>query len=153
MSESTWYSPAEFRYRRKQVCWALDHYIMMEHGRWPAQATGYTEAPRTQASLSQKAPFVTALEVIAEIERRLDKCGRDGLMVRLYYQAGVKIEDIAKLAGLCVYDVEYHMERAVAYTSSGMTPRWVANEYRPGRVYDEWHQRHLRRYKNARVYA
>jgi hypothetical protein len=141
-----WYAPYEFNYWQKQVYWALGHYsMMMEQGKWPPQKTGYTYAPKTQQlPIRAKAPFLTSVEVIAEINRRLKECGHDGKMAMSYYEDSDSVEKIAGLAQLSVYDVAYHIARAIRYVSSGMTPRWITTYKkdgtikRKGKTYEDW---------------
>jgi hypothetical protein len=94
----TWYSPGAIKYTRNQIIWLLTNTELLKEGIWPRRDTGYTDAPRTsQVKFQRNAKFVNAVEIGAEVTRRLDACGRDGRLVLRYYIDGWEPFKMAEL--------------------------------------------------------
>ncbi len=138
-SKVIWWAPNEIRYTREQVEFILDHLNTFRDGKYPQDPaiTGFENAG-WKASRNTKAAFITPAEIVAELDRRLLRCGLDWYLVNEHYEQGSTLEDIAKLHHMDYEDVWNRIQRAITYVASGPVPRWVATEKRRGLEYNEW---------------
>ena len=70
------YSYSDIRFCPYQVIWILENASFLEEGYWVDSDKDWI--PTTTSSSSHIAPFVKAVEVLAEVRIRLDKTGNDG---------------------------------------------------------------------------
>jgi hypothetical protein len=140
-----WWPANEISYRLDQVYFLLEHVNTLRDGKYPPDPgeTVYNNAG-WKASRNTKANFITPAEIIAELDRRLLRCGVDWYLVNDHYEDGLTVEEIAKLHHLDYDDTWNRIQRAIAYCASGPAPRWVATEKRKGLDYDKWMATHWR---------
>jgi len=112
-----WYSPGEVRFTFDQVMWLLEHWDMLSTGRWPPnpKETGYTDAPLRGKGGTKRAPFINAIEVVAEISARLSRCGKDGQLVILVYGKGWEDYLVADLLEWDIRKLRWHLKKSLAY--------------------------------------
>ena len=125
----TWYSPGSIVSSPKQTLWILEHYDELRNGNWPVQVGSYVDPAIAKPTPSRHAPYEAAIMVHAEISRRLEDCGHDGVMVLLHYAYGQTVEAIARYFRLD--------EEAVSYRMQMVLRRISRREYRAGR-YRRW---------------
>ncbi len=87
-----WYKPSEIQYCRVQNIYLIKEFlinrggfVMMTRDTWPSDeyVSGYTDAPPTQHSISFHAPYELVVQVVGELERRLENTGKDGQILVL----------------------------------------------------------------------
>jgi hypothetical protein len=144
-----WWPANEISYRLDQVYFLLEHVNTLRDGKYPPDPgeTGYNNAG-WKASRNTKANFITPAEIIAELDRRLLRCGMDWYLVNDHYEDGLTVEEIAKLHHLDYDETWNCIQRAIAYCASGPVPRWVDTEKRKGIEYINWQQH---RYQKCRI--
>ncbi len=130
------YSPGEIHYTHEEVLWILHNLGCLRLGDWPAESSGYTDNPRR--TINQKAPFITAIEVSAEISARMERCGKDGLILLAIECWKESEEAVAKYLGIPVWSIKKRYKRALKYVSSGPARRWLDTRKRKGVSYQEF---------------
>ncbi len=128
-----WYSPGKIWFTKPTALWLVQNLGYLLAGRWPPEASNYIGIPGKKSS--HKAYFQTPIEYAAEIEIRLEKCGRDGLILEAIESWGKSEESMAKYFGLQVWSVRWKAKRALAYVASGPDRRWHDTKKRPGKDY------------------
>uniref|UniRef100_A0A6M3KJH4 Uncharacterized protein n=1 Tax=viral metagenome TaxID=1070528 RepID=A0A6M3KJH4_9ZZZZ len=85
------YTVNEIQYCRRQVLWLIEHQEIKE-GKWPTECleTGYTGGPSKR--VSYKASFETPLQVIAELDYRLERTGIAGRLLNAKVIAGLNLD-------------------------------------------------------------
>ena len=113
-----WYSPSEIRLRPEHVRWLLENLLLLKDGYWPPNPkdTGYTDNPQAKRNY-RGAYFETPAGWAAEVEVRLNKCGKDGLLCRQCLAEGWDEQTLADLMGTHVYRIERRVTRVVHYCS------------------------------------
>ena len=125
----TWYSPGAIQWTQQQTLWILEHYDELRNGNWPVQAGSYVDPAIAKPSPSRHGPYEAAIIVHAEISRRLEDTGHDGVMVLLHYAYAQTVDAIANYFRLD--------ERAVSYRMEIVLRRISRMEYRAG-GYRRW---------------
>lgn len=135
-----WYAPNQIKYTKDQMLWLLNHLPDLRLGYWPPnpQGSGYVDMPINKKAVKAKAHFITAVEVAAEIDDRLEQCGLDGLLVEANYTWDKSIDSLVKASSLDFYEVVRRISRALKYISSGYDRRWHTTRKREGVSYTEW---------------
>ncbi len=111
MFEPFW-QPSEIKYSSVQVIWLLENLYLLKEGRWPENPLGsYSEV----AGHSQKAPFETPIQIIAELEVRLGMAGRDGELAKSFYADCIDEDRLAIIGHLQEWQVRRRIKRAVSY--------------------------------------
>ena len=124
----TWYSPGSIVFTPKQTLWVLEHYDELRYD-WPVQVGSYVDPAVAKPSPSRHAPYEAAILIHAEISRRLEDTGHDGVMVLLHYAYGQTVDAIARYFRLDERAVNYRMQMVLRHISR--------REYRAGR-YRRW---------------
>ena len=77
--------------------WLIENIPELKSGYWPRHPDGssYTE-PQGKKRVNPHAPFEIPEQFASEIEARLEHCGIDGLMAKLYYCYGESVNTIAR---------------------------------------------------------
>jgi len=140
MTRKDYYSPGEIRFTRAETVWLIQNLTTLRSGQWPPEASGYTDTGGRRGR-SHKAPFQTAAEYYAEITDRLEKCGRDGLMLEAVECWGKSEESMAKYFGLTDWFVKKSLKRALNYVASGPARRWHNTRKRKGQTYEQYRTR------------
>ena len=112
-----WFSPADIRYCQLQIILGLRHLNILREGYWPAKPNGMKTLRDPQAD-----------KFAAEIYRRLESCGRDGLLTEAYYMWGETEERLAKIAKTDEYEIRTRIKGVIHYISGRMK-----GKYRRGR--------------------
>ena len=123
----TWYSPGSIVFTPKQTLWVLEHYDELRNGNWPVEGGSYVDPAIAKPSPSRHAPYEAAIIVHAEISRRLEDTGHDGLMVLLHYAYGQTVDAIARYFRLDERAVSYRMQMVLRHISR---PNYWAGRYR-----------------------
>ena len=115
-----WFSPADIRrYTEMQIDWLLYNYDTISGGQWPAEPR--REVIGRAPGYAETAPYQAALDVISELDKRLDCCDQDdyvdGHLVRAHKQYGVPLSLLAVLMGKDEERIERRVERAIEYCS------------------------------------
>ena len=84
----TWYSPGAIKFEEYHIRWLIQNLPTLEAGEWPRQfrkPDGMSEdnMPNTSGHAYKNAKFTRPVEYSAEVKRRLESCGLDGLMLLL----------------------------------------------------------------------
>lgn len=124
-----WFSPGAIQWTQEQTLWVLGHYDELRNGDWPSEGGGYIDPAIAKPSPSAHAPYEVAVQISAEVSRRLEDCGYDGAMLLLHYAYGQTIEAIAKYFWLDEERVNRRMETVLRHISR--------RNYRVGR-YRRW---------------
>ena len=120
------YTPQQdLRFDRSDVIWLLAILPQLRLGKYPA---GNTEPNREEgkAGRSERAPFENAGLLAAEVDERLDACGRDGVLLELVYTLGITTSKAATLAGERPEKLARRLETALGYIASGWCRRWIS---------------------------
>ena len=125
-----WYSYGQITFKRKHVHFVLDNAESFKYGRWPHEPreTGYMDAPISALHTKAEGYQVKPSVILAEIEQRLEQCGSDGHITLAHYVDGISLGRLAKALNVSEYDLQYLMNGAIAYASSGLCRRWVTCE-------------------------
>jgi len=112
---------------------------MLMGGHWPPEISNYLDIHTRKPG--SKASFVTPIEYAAEIETRLEKCGKDGLILEAIECWGKSDDSMGKYLGVPVWSVRKRAKNALAYVSSGVDRRWHDTTKRKGESYREFLKR------------
>ena len=129
-----WFSPADIqKYCPNQVRWILANLAMLRKGYWPPEgvATGYYDTGGKKYRRGG-AYFEVPVCVAIDIELRLVKCGKDGILARQCLSEGWDAVTLAELMGKPVYIIQSKIRRVVNYCS-GVRPKQL--------TYDEFNRR------------
>jgi len=124
-----WVSPSGLAWKQQQVMWLLEHYDELRNGTWPVQEGSYVDPSISKPTPSGHAPFIAAVEAGAEISRRLEDCGQDGVMVLLHYAYSQTVDAISSYFRIPEDVVRYRMQMVLRRISR--------RNYRAGR-YRRW---------------
>ena len=133
-----WFPPVVIRYCPSQVRWLLAHLYFIAQGYWPREGveTGYYDMAFMLKRYGN-AYFVIPVTITADMNLRLDRCGRDGNLARRVLCNGWDKKEVAELKGVDVYEVQRRVNRVIAYISG------VREKIR---TYDEFKERYSPRY-------
>ncbi len=130
-----YYSPAEITFQEEHIIWLLGNASILHAGLWPPDPSVADQDRRLLA----RGPFCTAIEYIVEVERRLENCGTDGLMVLLFYEYDWPVETLANYFRLSTKAIENRIS-VITWHISGWN--YIAKYYRRFdmcRAYDKAH--------------
>jgi len=134
-----WYAPREIYFDHKTALWLVNNLGSLRSGQhWPTEESGYTDIPGILKKGGTKAPFVTPVEYAAEITRRLEKCGTDGLILLAIECWGESEVSMAKYLKMSEWSIRKRAKRALAYVASGPAARWHDTKKRKGQTYQEF---------------
>ena len=107
-------APHEWRWWPVHILWAICYIDYLGRGEWPdPYHSGYIDIPIKGGR--HKAAFETPVMLSAEINLRLKRCSRDGLVLMCYYYHQMTVEDISLLMREDTVDAYRKMKRALAY--------------------------------------
>ena len=124
-----WVSPGGLAWKQQHVLWLLEHYDELRNGTWPVQEGSYVDPAISKPTPSGHAPFIAAVEAAAEISRRLEDTGQDGVMVLLHYAYSQTVDAIGRYFRIPEDVVRYRMQMVLRRISR--------RNYRAGR-YRRW---------------
>lgn len=139
MNDREWWSYREIRFTKQQVLWILKHADLLRDGCWPPEPapSGYTDLLRIRKKGSE-AYFAKPIEIIAEIEIRLEKCGLDGLILEAIECWEKTEESLSKQLNMPQWSIRKRRKGALAYVASGPDMRWHTTKKRKGKTYKEF---------------
>jgi len=125
---SDWYAPVMRSARnpdpsyfsfgdRACILWVLTNVSIFQEGHWPPDRWEDTSEPGKARHIKCNGNFCTSTEVLAEIHRRLDRCGYDGELVKQRYEHGVTEGQLAITAHRDTDWIEHRINRALNYIS------------------------------------
>ncbi|KKN12485.1 hypothetical protein LCGC14_1016090 [marine sediment metagenome] len=113
MTEKT-YSPDAIRFTKKQVIWLLRNFIQIKLGIWPASLpSGYTDPPIDRRTKHYKAWAENIISIVAYLEKKIEKVGRDGLLAVSFYTCDISIETLAKCLRVTEKDINIRLDNAI----------------------------------------
>ena len=136
MTQDDWYSPGEIRFDRRTVLWLIQNLGSLRDGHWPPDTSNYENVLGMRRS--SRPSFATPIEFAAEIQSRLEECGRDGLILEAVECWGKSDESMAKYLKMPDWSVRKRLKNALAYVASGMDRRWHNTKKRKGKSYREF---------------
>lgn len=95
-SGKDFYKPSDIRYCGVQVVWLLQN-PCLDEGRWPNEhrETGYIGNSKSN---HHSAYFEVTMCVIGELNKRISRCGNDGIIFRQMYSSGIEqVGDMVRL--------------------------------------------------------
>lgn len=128
----------QYRYCPHQISWVIQHSELLHEGRKPMAESGYTDAP----SKGRKSDATRTQDVIMEVERRLEHCRLDGLMVILYHKDGYDERFLGRYYRESEAAIRRRIEATILHIS-GRTykERFRYDRYRALRDYFRWEKR------------
>jgi len=117
MQTVEWYSPNAIKYSKPQFKWIVREVCGLTT--WPSDGkeTGYTGSDGKV--LGYHAPFEMVKMITGECERRLEKCGVDGLMLEYTILNGdfddYTYQKLANYMRLDIYETESRIRLALKY--------------------------------------
>jgi hypothetical protein len=121
-----WQSAGSIHWTKANILWVLKNLSLLRCGIYPSdyKETGWID-PRTLVKRGNpKAPFIEAIELVTEIERRLERCRKDGMILEFVYTqipvgeaADVQAlqRHVARLLNIEPSTVERSCRRALAF--------------------------------------
>ena len=138
-----WWEPREIIPDRPQLEFLIEHIELLKVGGWPPQPKGYVENI-VSGQKSLRMPGLIPLEWGIEVDCRLEKTGRDGLLCMLRYH-GHMLEDKLAKAGRCnVGEIIHRINRAMKYMTGWGRRRRTYEQF----IYDEKYKREKRKARN-----
>ena len=99
------------------VIFALQNLKELREGEPIEQHLSYLERPLATGGGSGHAPFEASCLLIAEVENRLKKCGRDGFLCKVHYALEESPGSLARDIGILEEEVERGIKTALKYVS------------------------------------
>jgi hypothetical protein len=134
------YEPREIYFCPIQIAWLLQNIQILKLHKWaPEQYTKFRRRRRPGSN----AYFVTPTDFVAELTRRLEHCGKDGLLPLLYFGYDFPLEELSNYHRLTPKGIRYHIE-VILWRISG----WNFYNDRPyrwdnhHRDYQNWKSQH-----------
>ena len=115
-------------FSKLHIAWLMLYLPSLRRGEWP-------NALDCEYGGSQAPPFRTPIELAAEIDRRIERCDKDGAMLELYYSGCRSYKSISKQFGLNVRYVIDHIEQALKYLAD-------SEAYKKQWGYQYWRRQH-----------
>jgi len=145
-----WYSPSDIKFCAKQIVWLLENRDILLDGLYPADpATSGSVMPTIKTKGRRNAKFTTPIEIIAEVERRLEHCRLDGLLVLLYHAFDFEARELAKYYRCSEADILHRIE-SVIWKVSGWNfhPEYPYRRWLAYRDYENWKAQSEASYKS-----
>ncbi|MBA7664172.1 hypothetical protein ES703_72227 [subsurface metagenome] len=118
------YTPREVYFNRKTARWVIQNLGSLRGGgRWPAEVSSYIDVPIGKRAAGRKAPFITPVECAAEISARLEKCGKDGLILLAIECWGESDASLVNYFRMPAWSIRKRAKNALAYISGGERKR------------------------------
>lgn len=133
------YAPGEIWFSNQQVLWLIQNLGTLHEGYWPPEASSYIDIPSKGSK--HKAYFETPIEYAAEIQKRLEKCGLDGLILEAIECWDKSVESLAAYLRKPEWSIWKRRKNALGYVASGPVRRWHNTEKRRAETYDEFKKR------------
>ena len=142
-----WYPPGDISFHRDQVIFLIEHLPILHEGLWPPEPdeylfyrkgklfkktkTTYIAQP-SRPAIKPHAYFETPCQFAAEIERRLESCGADGLIVKAIHCWKETAETMANHFNTDEITVTYRVNAVLWHISrwSFRTGRYRRRDYK-----------------------
>ena len=124
MNNREWYSQGEIRFKRKQVIWLLRNLHDIRLGYWPSEhkETGYSGGKSKPHSHS--APYEKPVQIAADLIKRIEKTGPDGLCLLLAFSMDNSEQIIANTLKVDLKSAQRRINNALRYIT-GRCPKWI----------------------------
>jgi hypothetical protein len=132
------FEPGEILFCPHQIKWLTMHFPELFAGRWAeGREVNYPRRRRPGSG----GYFERPIDYANEVERRLQHCAPDGLMVLLRYTYEHDLVNIGKYFRLSVPAIEHRIEVVVWYVSGwNFYDRYPYRRWHTDRDYDAWLQ-------------
>jgi len=118
-----YFTQEEIRFTKVQILFLLWHLNELKCGRWPGDEptvpiNGSGVAVLGAGNMQSSPPSIpdnTALSIARELERRLQACGRDGLLLKARFSDGKSVKQVSEEFGITKEWVYNSCQRAVKY--------------------------------------
>jgi len=129
-----WYSPRQIRFDLAQCEWLIQNLTTLEEGNWPIIPPGYTDnwislstpQPENVSTPQPKngthkvyghmpAYFETPVQIASEISWRIDRCGKEGQMLKDKRLRGKDDRDMELTYGMRIDEIDYCIYRVMRY--------------------------------------
>ena len=124
MPDKDWYSQQSIRFTRAQVKYLIPLLPILRLGEFPPdpRESGYTDPGSKQHHVKARAKFEGPAGIAAELDKRLQNAGLDGLLLEFYYSADAqdflyRAEHIAQCLNVSVREVEQRIRNALYFVS------------------------------------
>jgi len=140
-----WYSEKEIRYCPHQVTWILQHLEELKCGLWPKEPLEEVNPlpslgmlPKVGKKDGGNAHFGKACCVAADVESRLARTGRDGVILSTYYCQDYKdVTELASKMGEPVDKIGHAIENALWYVSGWRRKLTDYSQWKASRKYNK----------------
>jgi hypothetical protein len=129
-----YYEPRDITFCPHQIKWLIKSIALLHEFKWPRGYNGFQMPKRKRPGGGGY--FETPADYAFEIERRLEYCCLDGLLVLLYYGFDFEATELAKYYRLNLIELEKRIE-AVVWRISGWN-FYPENPYRRWLVYRDY---------------
>ncbi len=135
LTETEYYKPNEIHFSREQIEWLIPLLPLLRNGVYPRdpKETGFYDTPVGKRQIKAKAGFISAAEIAAELDFRLQMCNSDGLFLEMVYsQPDDKVfvmQHIASALKVDINIIDRDIERAL---------RYISGYRRKSRSYYQW---------------
>lgn len=109
------FSMSAFCFKREQIEWVLPFLHILKEGEWVKNPIGQEEGEKRKplATARHEMPCLIA----AEIEMRLMRCGKDGLLVKAKFCWNEDVERFARHLNLDINSVDRRVNNTLNYVS------------------------------------
>lgn len=122
MVNDTWFSLGEIRYTRPQIIYLIRHFDLLLDFVWPSdhKISGYSG--QKGRARGHSAPFEKVAQIMAELTSRLDRVGRDSLLLLIVYSKDLEqqyyIRDfLSKCLRIDAVELDKRIDNALRYIS------------------------------------
>ena len=111
-----WYHYGEIRWCLYQVMFIIENAVTLEKGEWPSYPVGssYTD-PLIKTGYKSEGYYVKPVEMLAEVEYRLERTGVDGKLLRSQVEGGKKFGDMEPEAKDALMYVKGRWRKSLSY--------------------------------------
>ena len=146
VTDKDWYAPYEITFHSRHMLFLIKHLELLREGVYPHDPyhSGYTDEPmpKKRRRTSHHAYFETPCQLASEVERRLENCGLDGIMLLLLYTYNWSEEIIAKYYRISVEEVKFRAEAVLKHISGWNYKARPYRRWHAVRNYQTWARQH-----------
>ena len=124
-----WYSPAEISYTPEEIEWLLWCIDRLRISQYPPEpSSDYNDD--LSGDHTNKAPFIVAMDYAAEIDSRLDLCGKFGEWAEARYNRGESDDEIAKTSRSDELKIDNRIRQVILFMSGRKRKRRIFPHWR-----------------------
>lgn len=145
------YTPKKLRFDRDGVEWLIYRVPTLRDGVWPGDSPyENVQLHGRRYSCRSRGEFISL--ILAELSRRVMRCGTDGLVVE-QLMLGKTVDEIARERFISKREIESALNKVIRYCASGEYPMWWTKYDDEGKItrqaqnYDEFKRQRLYRRK------